>query len=273
MQLGVRDVRAQSSLLRVGFVLCSYIIISVAAYAHEPLGHGIENETKSIYIHIPEDVFISDITNEENTVIFPRLCIEHATAVAYIRGKRSDFFVWSIVTCDGAGQELWSSLAFRVNLIGHGHAGLNRPSRHFIDEKRGSTSIIDDLKSKLLASETNQEPTGWIYSNTRVDNFYEGEGTLQFNKRTFGHACGTLGSFRDNASEASLPSCYIGKHYRKSGNEDSGDSRDRAVMIFQKTSGVDNDAPEVLEHRHFVSGLIFIIGSIAAIAFSIFCSR
>ena len=173
--------------------LCSYVVIAVSAYAHEALGHGVENKIKSIYINISEDVSISNVTNEENTVIFPRLRIQHSTAVAYIGRKRPIFFVWSIVTCDGAGQELRTSLRFRIDLIGHSRTGLNRPDSLPIDEESGGTAIIDDLKPKLLTSEADQEPTGWIYSNTRVDNFYKSEGTLQLNERAFGYSRGMLG--------------------------------------------------------------------------------
>jgi hypothetical protein len=84
-------------------------------------------------------------------------------------------------------------LRFRIDLIGHSRTGLNRPDSLPIDEESGGTPIIDDLKPKLLTSEADQEPTGWIYSNTRVDNFHKSEGTLQLNERAFGYSRGMLG--------------------------------------------------------------------------------
>jgi len=82
---------------------------------------------------------------------------------------------------------------FRIDLIGHSRTGFNRPDSLPIDEESGGTPIIDDLKPKLLTSEADQEPTSWIYSNTRVDNFYKSEGTLQLNERAFGYSRGMLG--------------------------------------------------------------------------------
>ena len=266
----VRAVGARSSLLKLGLFLFSYVIMGISAYAHEALDQGIENETESIHIYISEDILISDVTNKEYAILFPGLGRCHALAIAYIGRKRPTFLVWSIVTCGGPGQELRASLCFRVDCVGHSRTGFNRPDSEPIDEESGSTSIIDDLKPKLLTSEADQEATGWIYPDTSVDNLHEGERTFQFNERTFGHACGALSGFRYNSSEACLPSRYDGKHYCEYGYKYCSNGSICAIMQVNEIKIVFRDVPNQTKNGHTAGILLILLGPLIAVLWGIY---
>jgi hypothetical protein len=63
---------------------------------------------------------------------------------------------------------------------------------------------------------------------------------------------------------APQPSCGAPESISESRDEDSGDGGYSAVMRLEKISEIADDPIEIAERRHFVSGLIFILGCVVA---------
>jgi hypothetical protein len=112
-----------------------------------------------------------------------------------------------------------------------------------------------------------------VMYNSSPGNFDIDERRFEISQRALGNGRRSGGSIRGNSSEPRLPPSYQGKYDRKNGDEDGGEGSYRAIVFVKEIASVGNDAPEALEHHHFVSGLIFIVGAVAAIAIGTFCSR
>jgi hypothetical protein len=112
-----------------------------------------------------------------------------------------------------------------------------------------------------------------MMDNPSPGNFNVNERRFEICEGAFSNGGGSGGSIGGDSSETRLPPGYHRKDDRKDGNENSGDGSYRAIVLIKEIASVGNNAPEMLEHRHFVSGLIFIIGAVAAIAIGMFCSR
>lgn len=63
---------------------------------------------------------------------------------------------------------------------------------------------------------------------------------------------------------APQPSCGAPEGISESRDEDGGDGGYSAVVRFKKISEIADDPIEIAERRHFVSGLIFILGCVVA---------
>lgn len=257
--------RAKPAIL---YLMCFFaqIIIVTASFANERIVDRIEFEAKSGDIFCLEYGRVDEPSHEiyrllinfehpESSSIEERVSkLDRKSAI----WRRYDSPWHNLGFCVAWSEDRWRLINLQTLDAFSKFDNVSRCSA-MINEPEVQVSVISLLRSMM------DDPSP---SNFNVD-----ERRFEISEGALSNGRGSGGSVGGDSSEACLPPGYQGKDDRKDGNKDSGDRSYRAIVLIKEIASVGNDTPEALEHRHFVSGLIFIIGAVAAIAIGMLCSR